>query len=115
MVRPLGDGNGVGIYGDGTVGSDPVVIFEILSKGSARIDRTIKNREYAGTAPVQRYVMLEQSAIAATMFERSADGDWTGRLLGPDSVVAMPEIGIQLVLASLYTDPELSGGDTQEL
>jgi hypothetical protein len=26
MVRPLGDGNGVGIYGDGTVVSDPVVM-----------------------------------------------------------------------------------------
>jgi Uma2 family endonuclease len=98
-----------------TMVTDPVVIFEILSQGTARVDRIVKNREYAGTASVQRYVMLEQSAIAATMFERSADGDWTGRLLGPDSVIDMPEIGIQLPLGLLYTDLDLSGDDTHDL
>lgn len=42
-----------------TVVIDPVVIFEVLSPGSAQTDRFTKNREYAATPSVQRYVMLE--------------------------------------------------------
>jgi Uma2 family endonuclease len=30
--------------------SEPVVIFEVLSRGTAYTDRIVKNREYAGTA-----------------------------------------------------------------
>jgi hypothetical protein len=35
------------------------------------------------------------------MFERSGD-DWIGHLLGRDSVIAMPEIGIEVPLAEFY-------------
>ena len=84
-----------------TVASDPVVIFGVLSKGTARTDRVTKNREYSLTASVRRYVMLEQDEIAATMFERVGD-DWLGRILAEDAVIRMPEIGIELPLAELY-------------
>ena len=78
-----------------TVASDPVVIFEVLSKGIARADRVAKNREYASTASVRRYVMLEQDEIAATMFERVGE-EWLGRILAEDAVIRMPEIDIAL-------------------
>ncbi len=86
---------------DGMVAPDPVVIFEVLSKGTARTDRIVKNHEYASTSSVQRYVMLEQAQIAGTMFERVGD-DWVGHLLGANSILTMPEIGIELPLAELY-------------
>jgi len=86
---------------------DPVVIFEVLSKGTARTDRMVKNREYASTASVRRYVMLEQGTIGATMFER-AGADWIGRILGGDAVIRMPEIGIEIPLAELYDGIDLS-------
>ena len=97
-----------------TVIRDPVVIFEVPSKGTARTDRIIKNREYAATASVRRYVMLEQDEIAATMFERVGE-DWLGRILGADAVIAMPEIDIEIPLAELYegldlTSPTDEGG-----
>lgn len=84
-----------------TVLTEPVVIFEVLSKSTARTDRVAKNREYAATASVRRYVMLEQGEIAATMFERVGD-DWVGHILPPSAVIDMPEIGIELPLAELY-------------
>lgn len=89
-----------------TVLQDPVVIFEVLSKGTARTDRMVKNREYASTASVRRYVMLEQGAIGATMFER-VGGDWVGHILTGDAVIAMPEIGIEIPLPDLYDGVEL--------
>lgn len=85
-----------------TVIDDPVVIFEIISDSTARTDRIVKNREYAATPSVRRYVLLEQDAVEGTMFARTPAGEWLGHLLGPDTVLHMPEIGVDLPLAELY-------------
>ena len=90
-----------------TVAPDPVVIFEVLSRGTAAKDRGIKNRECAATPSIRRYVMLEQVEIAATMFERVGD-DWVGHILAADAVIRMPEIGIELPLAELYEGLDLA-------
>ena len=71
-------------------------------------DVRVKNREYASTASVQRYVMLEQGTAGATMFER-AGADWLGRILSADAVIRMPEVGIEIPLAELYEGLDLSG------
>lgn len=57
-----------------------MVVSEVLSRATARMDRMVKNRECASTASVQRYVMLEQGAVGATMFERMG-AQRIGRLL----------------------------------
>ena len=98
---------------DSMVAADPVVIFEVLSKGTARTDRIAKNREYASTLSVQRYIMLEQVEIAGTMFERVGD-DWVGHILAADAVLQMPEIGIELPLAELYDGLDLANPPEDE-
>jgi len=92
---------------------DPVVIFEVLSRGTARTDRMVKNREYASTASVRRYVMLEQGTIGATMFERAGE-EWIGRILAEGDVIAMPEIGITVPLAELYDGVDISAPPADE-
>ena len=90
-----------------TLVRDPVVIFEVLSDSTARVDRVTKNAEYRATASVQRYVMLEQDSQAATMFVREGER-WVGLLLTGDAVLTMPEIGIEIPLAELYDGIDLS-------
>ena len=90
-----------------TVHRDPVVIFEILSEGTASRDIITKNREYAATPSVRRYVILPQDEVAATIFER-VDGDWIGHGPSSDPMLRLPEIGIELPLAELYRGVELS-------
>jgi Uma2 family endonuclease len=80
---------------------DPVVIFEVLSPSTTRTDRLVKAREYEATASVQRYVMLEQDSLGATVYTRSRES-WTHDILIADSVLALPEIGVELSLAELY-------------
>ncbi len=84
-----------------TVVRDPVVIFEVLSDSTARTDLDIKNREYAATPDVMRYVVLAQDRIGGTMFERVGE-DWVGHLLAADAVLRMPEIGVEVGLGELY-------------
>ena len=43
-------------------------------------------------------MVLAQELMAGTMFERIGQ-DWVGHLLHPDSVLRMPEIGIEVTLA----------------
>ena len=86
---------------DATVVDDPVVVFEVLSPSTASVDHFVKNQEYRDTPSIQRYVMLEQDFIGATVFAR-AGGDWVGHVLGADAILAMPEIGIELPMAELY-------------
>ena len=86
---------------DGKVVTEPVVIFEVLSENTFRTDMLTKNEEYAKTSSVQRYVTLTQDAAGGTMFERVGD-DWVGHLLTADSILRMPEIGIEVPLAEFY-------------
>jgi Uma2 family endonuclease len=81
--------------------SDPVVIFEVLSPSTAAMDRIVKAREYQATPSIQRYVMLEQDRIGATVYARIGDG-WTHEILVADSTLALPEIGVALALTELY-------------
>ena len=79
----------------------PVVVFEVLSASTASTDRIEKNEEYRATPSIQRYVMLEQTRCATTVFSRAGD-DWAGHVLTAGAVLAMPEIGIELPLNGLY-------------
>ena len=94
------------VAANATVVREPVVVFEILSPSTAGTDRIVKNREYAATPSIRRYVMLEQDRIAATVFHRQ-DGDWVGHLVGPHDTLHLPEIGVELPLAELYEGVEV--------
>lgn len=88
-----------------TTQHDPLVVFEVLSDSTAATDRTRKAREYHATPSIQRYVMLEQTSIAATIYTRTAEGPWSVTLLLGDDLLALPEAGLDPVpLAELYAE-----------
>ena len=81
--------------------SDPVVIFEVLSPATAAVDRIVKAREYQATPSVQRYMMLEQDRIGATVYAPAGEA-WIHEILIAESMLALPEIGVALPLVELY-------------
>jgi Uma2 family endonuclease len=99
-----------------TVIDDPVVVFEILSPGTSYTDRIEKNREYRATLSIQRYVILEQSRPAASVYARVGD-EWVADFVVGEAELALPEIGSNLPLAEFYegvpfapdTDTTVSG------
>jgi Uma2 family endonuclease len=93
-----------------TVANEPVVVFEILSPSTSRTDRIVKAREYGNTASIVRYVILEPTAMAATVFTH-ANGVWAATVVEGAVELDMPEIGISLPLAELYTDVEFPPED----
>jgi Uma2 family endonuclease len=92
---------------------NPVMVFEVLSPSTASVDRVVKNTEYEATSSIQRYVMLEQNQIAATVFHR--DGErWIGTVLRDNAMLVMPEIGVELPLPDLYVGVELPPPETDD-
>ena len=87
--------------GSETIVDAPVVIFEVLSPSTTHTDRFVKAREYQRMPSVQRYVMLEQDSVNAVVYARSGE-TWTHEILIADSILALPEIGVELPLAELY-------------
>jgi Uma2 family endonuclease len=92
---------------------DPVVIFEVLSPSTAAQDRIVKAREYQATPSVQRYVMLEQDRIGATVHVRAKDG-WSVLVLKDEDTLVMPEIGLSIPLAEFYEGLEFEADSIED-
>ena len=84
----------------------PVVIFEVASESSSRTDRIEKLREYQATESIQRYVIVEQTSIGASVFVREAD-KWTAYALTENEMLQMPEIGIEVPMVEFYAGVDL--------
>lgn len=99
-----------------TVITDPMIVFEVVSPGSSRIDRIEKLRDYQASDTIRRYVILEQDSIAATVFTRTGDV-WTAHPIVGGDRLDLPEIGVSLPLADVYADVVLDhpdGGDNPD-
>ena len=90
---------------------DPVVIFEILSTGTANMDLGAKKAEYQAMPSVRRYIVLQQTHRAAEVFFRMEDADdgWGHEFLSAEDSLDMPEIGISIPLADIYQAVVLAG------
>jgi Uma2 family endonuclease len=87
--------------GRGSILEAPVLVFEVLSASTSRTDRIDKAREYHATPSIQRYVILEQDGIAATVMERHG-AVWQTTIISGDADLAMPEIGASITLQDCY-------------
>jgi Uma2 family endonuclease len=91
-----------------TVVNDPVIVFEVLSAGSSETDLIDKNREYRATPSIQRYVVLQQTHIAAIVFVRREEG-WLSEIVsGDDASLNLREIGIAVPLREVHANSGLS-------
>jgi Uma2 family endonuclease len=87
--------------------SEPVVVFEILTESTAREDFFAENAEYRATPSIQRYLILHQTQAAAVVSARTGE-DWISEVVTDKGVLRMPEIGIEVPLAELYADIDLT-------
>jgi len=86
-----------------------VVVFEVVSPTSERIDRIDKLREYRVVPTIRRYVILEHTSAAITVYARTnGDDPWTASPLTEDDVLPMPEIGIDVPVAEFYEGTDLA-------
>ena len=83
--------------------SDVSVVFEVLSRTTARRDMTVKRDFYTSLDPLTHYVIVAQDRMEAHVHARSNGFEPTILTL-PDDVIALTEHDVEMPLAALYRD-----------
>ncbi len=81
----------------------------MLSPSTASTDYFEKNRGYRATPSIRRYVILEQTRAAVTVYARDG-GNWVADFVSGEGELALPEIGVTVGLAGLYEGVEFGEG-----
>jgi Uma2 family endonuclease len=82
--------------------SDPVVLFEVLSKGTRRIDEGEKLDGYLTIPSLRIYALVEQESALVTVFRRQGDKFEREVHDGMSATIQLPEIDTELPLAEIY-------------
>ena len=84
-----------------TVIDNPVVVFEVLSESTVRNDMIRKLGEYAAEPSIRRYVILQQDFIGGLNLTRNGE-QFVAEPLDHDSILRMPELGIEVPITAFY-------------
>src|SRR5207302_3667058 len=85
---------------------EPAVLFEVLSRGTRRIDEGEKKDAYLTIPSLGVYVLIEQSTAAVVAFRRTESGFVREVYEGLDAVLPLGEIGVELPLGEIYETVE---------
>jgi Uma2 family endonuclease len=90
---------------DATSLEDPVVLFEVVSPGSAQRDRREKWVLYNRLPSLQHYVLIERDEVDVEVFDR-VQGGFLQRdpLLSLEARLRLPAIDFEISLAEVYRD-----------
>lgn len=86
----------------------PSVIVEVCSESTRRIDDGEKRDAYLTIPSLTHYILLEQSAVGAVIYERGSAGFERRVLTDPAASIPFPELNISLSLAAVYDGVEFS-------
>jgi Uma2 family endonuclease len=81
---------------------NPIVLFEVLSKKTRRIDLGEKKDAYLAIPSLMVYVVVEQDSPNVVAFRRTETGFVREVYSGLGAVLPLPEIGSELPLAEIY-------------
>lgn len=87
---------------DDSYHDEPVVIVEVLSRSTRRIDEGEKKDAYLTIPSLLAYLLVEPDEPKVVVHRRSADGFVAEVYEGLDAVISLSEVEIELPLAELY-------------
>jgi len=92
--------------------SNPLLIVEVLSPGTALVDRNQKLDEYTRIPSLQEYVLISQDEYKMERFLRQAGNDWLyTRVNGLDAQLELASVACELAASTVYAKVSLVGDD----
>lgn len=85
---------------------EPAVVFEVLSRGSRRLDEGEKKDAYLAIPSLSVYALVERETAAVVVYRRTEQGFVREVDEGLDAVLPLPEIEIELPLTEMYEGVE---------
>lgn len=88
----------------------PVVVIEVLSESTRRIDLGEKRDAYLAIPSLRVLLFVEPDSPLVTLHRRRPDGGFAvEHHAGPEALIPLPEIDASLALADLYERVEAAG------
>jgi Uma2 family endonuclease len=85
---------------------EPVVIVEVLSRKTRRIDEGEKRDAYLSMPSVAVYLLVDQE-VESVVAHRRTDRGFVREVYAGDSAIPLPDVGIDLPLRDIYDGAEL--------
>jgi Uma2 family endonuclease len=85
---------------------EPVLVIEVISPTTERIDRGRKKLDYFATESIRQYAIVEQDERVVDLYTRT-DAGWVNDVIIGDTAVNLASIGVVLSLDAIYEDTEL--------
>lgn len=86
----------------------PKVIVEVLSESTRRFDESEKRDAYLSIASLDTYILLEQDAVKAVVYRRTADGFDKTEYSQLSDTIALSSIECELQLQDIYAGTDVS-------
>lgn len=81
---------------------EPVVIVEVLSASTRRVDMTEKQEAYFAIPSLLVYLLVEQDSATVTAYRRTPHGFVADVFAGREAILPLTEVGIELPLADTF-------------
>lgn len=92
--------------------TNPVLVVEVLSKGTEAYDRGFKFAQYRTIETLQEYVLVWQAQARVEVFRRQANGQWLlSDFVGMDAVCQFESIDCRVAVAEIYDKVTLGEPD----
>ena len=86
------------------VKSDPALIVEVLSAGTAAYDRGLKFGYYRALPSLQEYVLVDLDARATDCYRKGADGLWVLHPFAAGAAVTLASMKLTISAAQLFAE-----------
>jgi Uma2 family endonuclease len=94
---------------------EPVVIVEVLSDSTRRIDEGEKRDAYLTIPPLQVYLLVEQSSAEVFVYRRKGQEFVREVYEGMQAVIPLNEVGASLPLSEVYEAVTFEAEDSSEV
>lgn len=95
---------------DDTFQDEPVIIVEVASESTRRIDEGEKKDAYLSIPSLGSYLVVDQETPVVLAYQRQPDTGFRREIFeGLDAIIPLPEIGSELDLSDLYEGVTLEG------
>ena len=93
----------------------PVVIAEVISEATRRIDEREKLNAYLTIPTLSTYLLIESTSPRVAVYQSNGTGGFSEHAYeGLDAVVPLPAVGISVALADLYERVDFAAAAAEE-
>ncbi|MES2950511.1 MAG: Uma2 family endonuclease [Pseudomonadota bacterium] len=86
------------------VKTEPKLITEVLSPGTAAYDRGLKFSHYRSLPSLEEYVLIDLDARSTDCYRKGADGLWVLHPFARDEPVTLASVALEISAQQLFAD-----------